>query len=139
MSYNWASYHPPTSCQPVTAAGAKSLAAYLEDRFPFQTSMGIINCRDVRGGETLSHHGPGRAYDCGIPTDNGAYIPESGDQIIELLGPHGKRLGLDHLILNRVIYSATSPDGRPYDGVHPHFNHAHIGLSEVAVSRQMVR
>jgi hypothetical protein len=109
--------------------GAKSLAAYLEDRFPYQSSMGICNCRPVRGGTTRSHHSECRAYDCGIPTDNGKYIPTFGDPIHELLGPHGKRLGLDHLILNRRIYSATSPDGRTYKGVHPHYNHAHIGLN----------
>ncbi len=131
MSYNWARYADPTSCLPALPGGAKSVAAYLEDRFPYQRSLGICNCRDVRGGSTLSHHGPCWAYDSGIPVGaGGVYLPEFGDPIIELLGPHGRRLGLDHLILNRIIYSARSPDGRVYRGTHPHFNHAHIGLSE---------
>lgn len=131
MSYNWARYVDPTSCLPALPAGAKSLAAYLEDRFPYQTSLGICNCRPVRGGSTLSHHGPCWAYDSGIPTGSrGSYLPEYGDPIVELLGPHGRRLGLDHLILNRIIYSARSPNGRVYKGTHPHYNHAHIGLSE---------
>ena len=131
MSFNWAVYADPTSCLPALPAGAKSLAAYLEDQFPYQRSLGICNCRPVGGSSTLSHHGPCWAYDSGIPTGpNGVYLPEYGDPIVELLGPHGKRLGLDHLILNRTIYSARSPNGRYYRGVHPHYNHAHIGLSE---------
>lgn len=129
-TYSWGAYSAPTSCTPATPQGAKALAAYLEDYFPYQFSLGICNCRPVRGGTTMSHHGPCRAYDCGIPTGaGGAYIPAMGDPIVRLLGPHGRRLGLDHLILNRRIYSAKSPDGRAYTGVHPHYNHAHIGLT----------
>jgi len=116
------------------SAGAKALAAYLEDMFPYQYSGGIYNCRDVRGGSSWSHHAEGRAYDCMIPTNGGQYRPELGDPIIQLLGPNGKRLGLDHLILNRTIYSTRSPDGRYYSGVHPHYNHAHIGLHTIAAT-----
>ena len=131
MSYNWGSYSSPTSCLPKIPQGAKSLLAYLDDSFPWVFSLGICNCRNVGGGSSLSHHANCRALDAGIPTGSGgSYIPEFGDPIIELLGPHGRELGLDHLILNRIIYSARSPNGRPYSGVHPHFNHAHIGLTE---------
>ncbi len=126
MSYEWASYASPTSCTPRTPLGATSLAAYLEDVFPYTFSMGICNCR------LPSHHSNCRAYDCGIETNNGAYRPELGDPIHQLLGPVGRRLGLDHLILNRIIYSARSPNGREYKGVHPHRNHAHIGLTAAA-------
>jgi hypothetical protein len=100
--------------------------------FPYQFSLGICNCRSVRGGSTFSHHANCRAYDCGIPTNDKRYRPELGDPIHRLLGPHGQRLGFDHLILNRIIYSRRSPDGRPYKGVHPHYNHAHIGLTSKA-------
>ena len=132
MSYNWGGYRSPTSCTPKIPGGAKSLLAYLEDSFPWVFSMGICNCRNTRGGSSLSHHANCRALDSGIPTNGGAYIPKYGDPIIELLGPHGRELGLDHLILNRRIYSARSPDGRYYAGTHPHRNHAHIGLTEAA-------
>ena len=122
-------YDPATGCDQ-HAQGAKALAAYLEDRFPYQYSGGICNCRNVNGGSSWSHHAECRAYDCMIPTGSGgSYRPELGDPIIELLGPHGRRLGLDHFILNRRIYSGTSPDGRYYSGRHPHYNHAHIGLN----------
>lgn len=129
LDYNWGTYASPTSCTPKTPQGAKSLLVYLGDYFPYTFSMGICNCRNVGGSSSLSHHANCRAYDCGIPTNRGAYRPELGDPIHQLLGPHGRRLGLDHLILNRRIYSARSPNGRRYNGVHPHNNHAHIGLT----------
>lgn len=130
MSYNWGSYAAPTTCKPAIPQGAKSLLAYLIDRFPWVFSMGICNCRGSTGGSGLSHHANCRAVDLGIPTTpSGGYISKYGDPIIELLGPHGKRLGLDHLILNRIIYSATSPSGRYYSGPHPHYDHAHTGLT----------
>lgn len=127
-------YDPATGCTP-HSAGAKALAAYLEDMFPYQYSGGICNCRNVNGGSSWSHHAECRAYDCMIPTGSGgSYRPELGDPIIELLGPHGRRLGLDHFILNRIIYSTKSPDGRPYTGRHPHYNHAHIGLNTLGAT-----
>ncbi len=133
MSYNWGVYASPTSCLPKIPQGAGSLFTYLKDVFPYTFSMGICNCRNSRGGSSLSHHANCRAYDCGFATGSGgSYRPELGDPIIELLGPHGRALGLDHLILNRIIYSARSPDGRRYLGVHPHNNHAHIGLTNAA-------
>ena len=130
MSYNWGGYSAPTSCLPQIPQGAKSLLAYLEDSFSWVNSLGICNCRNSTGGSGLSHHANCRALDAGIPTgSNGSYLPAFGDPLIELLGPHGRELGLDHLILNRTIYSARSPDGRYYSGTHPHYNHAHIGLT----------
>lgn len=132
MSYAWGAYASPTSCTPRTPLGATSLAAYLKDSLSYTFSMGICNCRNVGGSSSLSHHANCRAYDCGIPTNGGKYRPELGDPIHQLLGPAGRRLGLDHLILNRIIYSARSPNGREYKGVHPHYNHAHIGLTAAA-------
>ncbi len=132
MSYNWGGYSAPTSCTPPIPQGAKSLLAYLEDSFWYVNSLGICNCRNSTGGSGLSHHANCRALDAGIPTGpGGSYLPQYGDPLIELLGPHGRELGLDHLILNRTIYSARSPDGRYYSGTHPHYNHAHIGFTEV--------
>ncbi len=130
--YEWGAYASPTSCTPKLALGATSLAAYLQDSFAYTFSMGICNCRNTRGGSSFSHHANCRAYDCGIPTNGGVYRPELGDPIHQLLGPNGRRLGLDHLILNRIIYSARSPNGREYKGTHPHYNHAHIGLTAAA-------
>lgn len=131
MSYSWGPYASPTSCAPQISQGAKSLLAYLIDSYSWVKSFGICNCRNIGGSSSLSHHANCRALDAGIPTGpNGSYLPQYGDPIIELLGPHGRELGLDHLILNRTIYSARSSNGRWYGGIHPHYNHAHIGLTE---------
>ncbi len=130
MTYTWGGYSSPTSCTPQIPQGAKSLLAYLEDSFPWLFSKGICNCRNSTGGSGLSHHANCRALDAGIPTGaGGSYVPAFGDPIHQLLGPHGRELGLDHLILNRIIYSARSPNGRYYSGTHPHYDHAHIGLT----------
>jgi hypothetical protein len=54
--------------------------------------------------------------------------------IIELLGPHGHRLQIDHVIYNRMIWSAKSPNGRYYSGVHPHYDHLHIGFNKIGAA-----
>ncbi len=135
MSYNWAAYDSATSCVKMPK-GMTNLMAYLLKRYAYSRSMGICNCRSVNGGTSRSHHSECRAGDWGIPTGaGGSYRPELGDPVVELLGPHGKRLGLDHLILNRRIYSARSPNGRYYSGRHPHYNHAHIGINSAGAKR----
>ncbi len=127
-NYNWAPYDPATSCDRMPQ-GMTNLMAYMLRRFGYLRSMGICNCRLIGGSATRSHHSECRAGDIGIPTGaGGRYRPELGDPVIELLGPNGKALGLDHLILNRVIYSQRSPDGRYYSGPHPHRDHAHTGI-----------
>ena len=137
--YAWAPYQAANSCVPYGPAGAQALMVYLEDWFPGQISFGICNCRDVRGGSTKSHHAECRAYDEGFVVFAGQTI---GIQTLYLLGPHGDRLGIDHLIMNFApgatdrgdprIFSAKSPQGRTYTGAHPHKNHDHIGLTRNA-------
>lgn len=138
-NYTWAAYQSATGCTKYGPAGAEALMVYLEDLFPGQTSFGICNCREVRGGSSWSHHAECRAYDEGFAVFAGQTI---GIRTLELLGPHGARLGLDHMIANHEpgasdrgdprIYSARSPQGRTYTGAHPHKNHNHIGLTRSA-------
>ncbi len=136
---NWATYQSASSCTRYGPAGCQALLTYLEDRFPRQFSMGICNCRAVRGGSSWSHHAECRAYDNGQPIVSGeAY----GYETTLLLGQHGKRVGIDHIITNKKpwasdrgeprIFSARSPEGRVYTGSHPHKNHNHIGLTRSA-------
>jgi hypothetical protein len=138
--YNWADYVSATGCTQYGPAGAQALMTYLEDWFPGQTSLGICNCRQVVGGGSYSHHAECRAYDQGVAIS----VVGSGIAVatLRLLGPHGRRLGIDHMIVNLDsmgagrgnprIYSATSPQGRVYTGTHPHKDHNHIGLTRAA-------
>lgn len=133
MSFTFATYQSATGCTKYGPAGCQALLTYLEDRFPYQFSMGICNCRSARGTTSWSHHAECRAYDEGIPTQsNGRARPELGMPIINLLGPKGRQIGIDHMIYNRRIWSAKSPGGRYYSGVHPHYDHIHIGLTRNA-------
>jgi hypothetical protein len=93
--------------------------------------MGIYNCRSVRGSATTSLHGEGRAYDLGWPMVNGRGTA-SGEEVVRRLGSQGRRLGIQCIIYNRKIYSATSPRGRNYTGVHPHYDHLHIELTRAS-------
>lgn len=84
-------------------------------------NLGIYNCRTIRGGSTTSLHGEGRACDIGFPVGD----PEADELLRRLLRVPG-RLGIQVIIYERMIYSAKSPKGRPYTGVHPHNDHLHI-------------
>lgn len=138
-NYKWASYQSATGCTKYGPAGCQALLTYLEDRFPGQVSMGICNCRTVRGGSSYSHHAECRAYDEGFAVFVGQTI---GIETLELVGPHGAEIGCDHMIMNQNpgssgrgdprIYSARSPQGRVYTGSHAHKNHNHIGLTRNA-------
>lgn len=108
------------------------MIAYLEDRFSFVRNLGIYACRDVVGGDTRSHHAEGRGNDIGIPMNGSSARPELGLKVVQLLGPHGKRLGIDHMIYNRVAWSAQFPQGHPYKGLNPHRDHVHLGLNRSA-------
>lgn len=129
-SFSFARYVPADHCEARAGAGAEAILAFCLDQWPFASSMGIFNCRTTRGSTSLSHHAEGRAVDIGIPTITSTKADaEKGMQVAEALGSNGKRLGLDHLIYNRRIWSARSPGGREYTGAHPHYDHIHAGLT----------
>jgi len=100
--------------------------AYMLDRYAWSSSMGIYNPRPP------SLHADGRGWDMGIPTAGGSARPDLGMQVVNLIGPHGKRLGIQTMIYNRRIWTARSPGGRGYGGRHPHNDHIHFDLSRAA-------
>jgi hypothetical protein len=93
-------------------------------------NWGIYNCRTVRGASTTSLHGEGRALDVGFPLGD-----PDGDELLRRLLKVPGRLGVQAIIYERRIYSALSPDGRPYTGVAPHFDHLHIELTREAAQK----
>lgn len=140
MTLAWAPYQSATGCDKYGPAGAQALLTYTEDVFAeLHRSLGICNCRPVRGGSAYSHHAECRAYDAGFTIIVGATF--AYDYAV-LLGEHAAEAGIDHAITNRkpwasdrgepIIFSARSPNGRTYTGTHPHKDHNHIGLTRNA-------
>lgn len=118
-----------TRCTGGPTDGAEALLAYwLEAYRPPGSSMGIYNCRTVRGGSTTSLHGEGRAVDLGVPVTAAGHAAMW--RFLQTLAPHAYRLGIQLVIFDRTIWSARrSPQGDRYSGVHPHRDHAHVELT----------
>jgi murein L,D-transpeptidase YcbB/YkuD len=66
-----------------------------------------------------------------MPVRGGRGNPE-GHDVVRRLGALGDRLGVQTIIFDRTIWSSRSPSGRPYTGVHPHYDHLHIELTREA-------
>lgn len=126
--------HPPkfarwqqaTHCTGSAGLGARALMAALLIAHPNAHSWGIYNCRSTALGNK-SAHSEGRALDVGCAL-------QVGDRIVAhllALGPW--RLGISVIIHNRRIYSAKTPNGRPYTGV-PHRDHVHIEMTRKAAA-----
>lgn len=128
--YNFDTYRSATRCVGGAQPGTVALDHFLRAQFPKTYPINIYSCRDVFGGVGYSHHAEGRADDRGVPTTpTGGAITAIGMPVIHLLGPHGKALGIDHMIYNRRIWAAAYPTGKYYSGKHPHYDHWHIGLT----------
>lgn len=140
--FTFAPYQPATYCSHRAQPGNIYLAAFIQAVFPETRLLNIESCRDIVGGSALSHHAEGRANDEGVPQGRQPSGKSVGYQIVEILAPHGRELGIDHIIANTapwesgrgrpMTWSASSPGGRVYTGLHPHKDHDHIGLTRVA-------
>lgn len=137
---NFAPYQPATGCERYGPQGAQALTTYTEDVFAaLHRSLGICNCRPVRGGASWSHHAECRAADSGFTIVRN--VPW-GYLFALILAKHGKRLGIDHIITNArpwesgrgrpIVFSARSVNGRVYTGAHPHKDHNHTGFTRSA-------
>jgi hypothetical protein len=102
----------------------------INDVWDDSTSLGIYNCRPVRGGTTRSIHSEGRAIDIGFPVlenEHGfEYANPLGHQLLKVLLKNAWGLGLQAIIWDRRWYSRSYPTGRDYNGVNPHIDHLHI-------------
>lgn len=131
---NWAPYEGARRCTSGPTPGARALLAWLSESVP-GWSGGIFNCRNVRGRSTTSLHGEGRAVDWMMERDPDGTGTAEGWELVYRLGAHGVRLGIQCVIYDRRILSAASPGSRYYDGVAPHYDHAHIELTRAAAER----
>lgn len=133
----WATpYESARACTGSPRPGARALLAWALETYTADGaySLGIYNCRTVVGGSTTSTHGEGRAVDLGLPVVNGRGNPV-GHAIVDQLGAHGPRLGIQAIVFDRQVWSAKSPQGRAYGGTHPHYDHLHIELTRQAADR----
>lgn len=143
-SYNFAPYQPATYCYGEPQRGTIYLGVFLEDQFPSTYVGNIYSCRDIVGGSALSHHAEGRADDHMVSQKRPANGISIGEQILRLIGPHGRMLGIDHIIVNFKpwlsgrgdprVFNATHPAGRVYRGEHPHKDHNHIGMTRLGAA-----
>ncbi|HKA67796.1 MAG TPA: peptidoglycan-binding domain-containing protein [Actinomycetes bacterium] len=131
MTMNFATWQGAEHCTGGASPGARALMAWSLEQFDDDQNLGIFNCRNVVGGNTTSCHGEGRACDVGYRMI-GADANPNGLALVRKLGEHGQALGIQAMIFDRVIYSAKSPDGRPYEGTAPHKDHVHIELTRKA-------
>ena len=128
-------YQVATRCTGSATPGSQALMKWSLDAGLCDRNMGIYNCRDVRGTSGMySLHAEGRAGDHGVNTDSKGRA--KGRRLVETLRPVAKELGIQCMIFDRHIWSAKSPgkDGRPYTGVNPHYDHAHIELTRNAAA-----
>lgn len=120
-------------CSGGPTPGARALLAAWLEFDELASSMGIYNCRDVRGSGSLSMHACGRADDLGVPVTRVGHAVMY--RFLGALAPHARDLGLQLVIFDRTIWSATRrASGERYDGVHPHRDHAHVELNQAAAA-----
>lgn len=131
----FAPWDAATRCTDGPGKGSTALMKVLLQRHPKGKSLGIFNCRSVRGGSTTSKHGEGRALDVGFPMKNGRGSDAGYALVNELLkGETAVDLGIQAIIYDRKIWSAKDVNGRPYTGVAPHYDHVHIELTRSAAA-----
>lgn len=128
--YPFPSYESAHECSGAPSSGAGALLAWMQaNQQPPGRSMGIYNCRSVRGSSTRSLHSEGRALDWGVPLGADGKGTDHGHDLVDVLGSHAHLLGVQCIIYDRMLWSARTPEGRRYDGESPHFDHLHIELS----------
>lgn len=131
----FSAWYPAERCTDGPEPGAKALMAYVLETFPEARNLGIYNCRTVRGGTTTSPHGEGRADDFGFPLDSDGTGSKYGHALVDALLEAGpSKLGIQAIIYDRTIWSAKSPEGRPYTGTHPHYDHVHVEMTREAAA-----
>ena len=134
----FAAWHGCRDCSGGPAPGARALLAYWLEQAPAIAqelqlapegfrSLGIYNCRPIRGSSSLSIHACGRAVDMGVP------VTTAGHQVmvafLRRLAREAEGLGVQLVIFSRLYGSARNPWPTAYGGAHPHFDHAHVELT----------
>lgn len=129
---NFATWQAATQNAGRSQPGTVALWQWISATYPgLYRNGGIYVYRPVRGSTSLSIHAEGRALDAMIAPVAGKGDPR-GHELVQRLGGRGKQLGIQAIIFDRKIWTAKSPAGRAYTGVHPHYDHLHIEQDRVA-------
>lgn len=130
----WAPWEAARRCNNGAQPGATALWDWIEATWTgLYRFGGIYNCRPVRGASSMSVHSEGRAVDAMIRPVGGKG-DRRGYDLVGLLGANGEQLGVQCVIFDRTIWTRKSPDGRRYNGQHPHYDHLHIELTRQAAA-----
>lgn len=118
-----------TKCTGAAEPGAIKLRELILQNWNGTKDMGIYNCRNVRGGNTLSLHAEGRAIDIGASFS-------TMQQLAQWAVDYSGWYGIQEVIFNKKIWSSNKAyDGwRTYSGTNPHTDHVHIGLTTEAAN-----
>lgn len=117
---------PGTDCLGHAQPGLVALRDALLPKFFPCYDLGIYNCRTTRGGDNLSLHGEGRAWDAGFP----GTCHTEGTRLAEFLVANADALGVQ-----RVIWCGKEWGGpgewfwEPYYGQSQHTDHVHVELN----------
>ena len=129
-------YQGQSTCSPSAKRGTAALSTMLLSTYRTTRSLGIVRACGIGG---MSEHKEGRAFDWGVSAYNATHRANVTDFTNWALATdrygnkfaNARRLGIQYMIWNRRIWSATyaSSGWRQYSGPSPHTDHVHISLS----------
>lgn len=122
-----------SKCSGGPQPGTVALRDVILQLFPKLRSLGIYNCRPVRGGGSLSTHGEGRGWDCGCNAFDSQQLA-MGNRIADLLIKNARKLGVQRIIWNHREWNVVRGTWQAYGCDAPgsskshHTDHLHIEL-----------
>jgi hypothetical protein len=121
------------ACGTGLKVGGAKLGTYLRGKFAVISSVGGFACRrNTADTSRMSVHGTGRALDIFVPRTGGAADNGQGDKIANWLVTNAQRIGVQLVIWDRTIWRANGTNDSAYGGPHPHDDHLHVELTNLA-------
>lgn len=120
-------YDRATGCSSGPTPGALALVDHWK-RTTGLGSLGIFNCRPIRGGTSFSIHAEGRAADLAANANDPRQVSQ-GDAYAQWLTENSEALQVQQIIWNRRLWR-SGQGWRAYDGsAGPHLDHLHVELN----------
>jgi hypothetical protein len=122
-------------CSGSYLAGTRELAASVKRQFRQVLRTEGYNCRQVRGGSSMSMHGTGRAVDIFFPLSRRAADNTKGDPVANYLVTNSSKLGIQYVIWDRTEWK-VGVGASSYGGQHPHHDHIHVEMNIAAANNR---